>query len=252
MNGENSIVESAPADNPGADSQSPLTEDLALSSLKNPDLSAAQIEQLIKDCSPLKSRKVRLAIAAHARAPRRLALRIIREFYTFELMKFSLLLAAPADLRRMADELLVSRLTSISLGDRLSLARRCSPSVAAALLLDKESRVWQVALENARLTEAAVVTALHRSHSGPSLVEAVCRHPKWSVRPEVRMALLRNAHTPLARALEFAQRLQPALLRDLLHTSKLPEKIKVYLRREKEAPAGHARTAKSKAARKRT
>jgi len=44
------------------------------------------------------------------------------------------------------------------------------------------------------------------------------------------MALLRIPHTPLARALEFASTLPPPLLRDILHTSRLPEKIKVYLR----------------------
>ena len=46
------------------------------------------------------------------------------------------------------------------------------------------------------------------------------------------MALLRNQHTPLARALEFARRLPPALLRDILHASRLPEKTKVYLKKE--------------------
>jgi hypothetical protein len=41
--------------------------------------------------------------------------------------------------------------------------------------------------------------------------------------------LLRSPHTPLARALEFARNLPPPLLRDVLHTSRLPEKIKTYL-----------------------
>jgi hypothetical protein len=46
------------------------------------------------------------------------------------------------------------------------------------------------------------------------------------------MALLRNAHTPLARAIEFARRLPAPVLRDALHASRLPEKIKSYLRKE--------------------
>jgi hypothetical protein len=48
------------------------------------------------------------------------------------------------------------------------------------------------------------------------------------------MALLRNEHTSLARALEFARRLPPAQLRDILHASRLPEKIKAYLRKDME------------------
>jgi hypothetical protein len=103
--------------------------------------------------------------------------------------------------------------------------------VAATLLLDKEARVWQTALDNPRVTEAAIVKALLGPTTTPAFAKAVCHHAKWSLRPEIRMALLRNGHTPLARALEFARRLPPAQLRDILHASRLPERIKSYLRK---------------------
>jgi hypothetical protein len=236
MDLENSVhtnagTEAAGAVTPAEDSSQPaLSEDLALAQLNNRDLSAEQIEEVSRNRNLLKSRKVRFALAAHPHTPRQLALRLIRELYTFDLMQLSLTPAVAADLKRLADELLVSRLASITLGERLSLARRSSGLVAAALLLDKESGVWQAALQNPRLTEAAVVKALQALGSSPAFVEAVCHDPKWSVRHEIRIALLRNPHTPLARALEFARRLAPPLLRDVLHTSRLPEKTKMYLR----------------------
>jgi hypothetical protein len=217
-----------------ASSDSALTEDLAVALLKRGDLLTDDIEQISKNAAVMQSRKVRLALAAHPRAPRRIALRLIRELYTFDLMKFALLPAVAADLKRTADELLVARVTSITLGERISLARRSSTLVAAALLLDKEKNVWQTALENPRLTEMAIVKALLRSNASSAFVEAICRHAKWSVRPEIRMALLRNEHTSLARAVEFARRLPPAQLRDILHASRLPEKIKAYLRNDME------------------
>jgi hypothetical protein len=209
-----------------------LTEDQALALLKNTDVPATDIERITKNSGAMKSRKVRLALAAHPRAPRRVALRLIRELYTFDLMRFTLMPAAAADLKRVADELLVARLASITLGERISLARRCSAMMASALLLDKESRVWQTALENPRLTEASIVKALRRTHASSAFVEAVCHHAKWSLRPEIRLALLRNAHTPLARAIEFARSIQPVQLRDILHSSRLPEKIRAYLKKE--------------------
>jgi len=212
-----------------------LTEDLALALLRHTDLLTHDLEQLAKNPTLIKSRKVRLALAAHPRAPRRIALRLIRELYTFDLMHFAQTPAAPADLKRAADELLITRLASITLGERLALARRCSVTVATALLHDKEPRVWQTAIENPRLTETAVTRALQRPGATPGFVEAVCHHAKWSLRPEIRLALLRNPHTPLARALEFARRLPPAQLRDVLHASRLPEKIKEYLRKELKA-----------------
>jgi len=239
MNSEtqNSIEPSlAPGSASGHASATPesdiVTADLALAALKDRDLASEVIEQISKNTAVMKSRKVRLALVAHPRAPRRIALRLIRELYTFDLMQFSLLPAVAADLKRVADELLVGRLASVSLGERISLARRSSGRVAAALLLDRESRVWQTALENPRLVESGVVSALLRPGASPTFVKAICHHSKWSVRPEIRLASLRNEYTPMARALEFARRLPPAQLRDVLHSSRLPESIKTYLRKD--------------------
>ena len=212
--------------------ESGLTEDVALGLLKRGELTTAEIEQITKDAAVMKSRKVRLRVTAHPRTPRRISLRLLRELCTFDLMHFAMIPTAPADLKRVADELLVGRLPSITLGERISLARRGSGTIAAALLLAKESRVWQTALENGRITESAIVRAVLHSQATPAFVQAVCTHTKWSVRPEIRVALLRSAHTPLGRALEFARRLPPTQLRDVLHASRLPQNVKETVKRE--------------------
>ena len=231
VGGSESAPSSAAAgSSPGADLTAPLNEDLALALLERRDLLPETLEQLGHDLAALKSRKVCVALAAHPHAPRHLALRLLRHFYTGDLMQFVLRPSVAADLKHFAAEQLVTRLPSVTLGERMMLARRASQRVVAALLLDKEPSVAHTALENARLTEAAVIKALLLPNASTALVEAVCHHPKWSVRREVRLALLRSRHTPLARALEFARNLPPPLLRDVLHTSRLPEKIKAYLR----------------------
>jgi hypothetical protein len=208
----------------------PQSEDLILASLQNRDLSPEEIELLGQNQVAMKSRKVCVAIAAHPRTPRHFSIRLIRRFYTFDLMRFSSHVGVAADLKRMADEQLIARLASVTLGERLSLARRGSPAVAAALLFDKEPRVLHTALENSRLTESAVINGVMRPNATSVFVAAVCHHPKWSVRREIRVALLRSPHTPLAHALAFARTIPAALLRDILHGSRLPEKIKTYLR----------------------
>ena len=218
----------SPEESPGVVA---LSEDLALAQLKDPELSSEAVEQISRNAAAMKSRKVRLAVAAHHRTPRRIALRVIRELYTFELMQFALTPVAPADLKRVADELLLGRLSSITLGERISLARRSSAIVAGGLLLDKEPRVWQTALENPRLTEVGVVRALAKTGASRIFVEVVCHHAKWSARIEVRFALLRNSYTPLTKAIEFARRIPPRQLQDILHASKLPESVKRELRK---------------------
>ena len=206
-----------------------LTEDLALALLKHSEVAPEIILNIVKNSDVMKSRKVRLAVAAHPRTARRLSLRLIRESYTGDLARFALLPAVAADLKKAAAELLLTRLPSITLGERISLARRSPGKVAAALLLDKELRVWQAALENPRLTEASIVKVLHRPGASDTLVTFLCCSAKWSARPEIRLALLLNEKTPLTHALAFAGTVPPEQLRDILHASRLPRKVKAHL-----------------------
>jgi hypothetical protein len=96
-------------------------------------------------------------------------------------------------------------------------------------------RVIQTALENPRLTDAFVMQAVLRPGSGFSTVQAVAHHRKWSFRSEIRVALLRTEHLSLARALEFSRGLAPPLLRDVLHSSRLPVRTKEQILRENQA-----------------
>jgi hypothetical protein len=138
----------------------------------------------------------------------------------------------PADVKVAADEVLIARLKTITIGERLSLARRASGRVAGALLLDTEIRVMQTALDNARLTEAFVIQAVLRPQGSAPLIQAVAQHAKWSYRREVRVALLRTENLSLARALEFSKSLSPAVAREALQASRLPAKIKDQILRE--------------------
>ena len=211
-----------------------LTEDLALALLQRPDLPSEALESLSKNPGAMRSRKVKMALVEHPHTPRHVSIPMVRHLFTFDLMQVALTPVVPADIKRAADDALIHRLETLTSGERLSLARRGSASIAGALLLDKESRVMTVALENSRLTEAAIIKALTRQDSPAPFVEAVCRHEKWSVRREIRVALLRNARTPIARALEFARSLPAAQLREILNGSRLPANIQSYLRKQLE------------------
>jgi hypothetical protein len=203
----------APVDLLRAAADPDLTEDLALALLKRPDLHSEVLEQLAKSANALKSRKVKIALASHPHTPRHVSVPLARQFYTFDLMKVALAPLAPADVKVAVDDVLISRLKTVTIGERLTLARRASGRVAAALLLGveiagaktagakiidaktvaRETRVMQTALENPRLTEALVFNSAqpwsmrsHNTRSGPAAEKFVppCCEPNISHWPE--------------------------------------------------------------------
>lgn len=209
-----------------------LTGDLALAMLKRTDAPGEALEQLAKNRAALKLRKVKIALACHPHTPRHVSVPLIRQFYTFDLMKVALSPAVPADVKLTADETLIVRLKTITLGERLTLARQASGRIAGALLLDADQRIMRAALENPRLTEAPVVQAVLNPEASAALVQAVSRHAKWSCRRDVQIALLRTEHLSLARALEFARGIAAPQVREILQNSRLSAKIKEQLLRE--------------------
>jgi hypothetical protein len=206
-----------------------LTEDLGLALMERRDLPRTVIEDLAKNGRAMKSRKLRNAVVMHIRTPRHLSLPLIRHLYTFELMQIALTPQVAADVKIAAEDVMVNRMESISSGERITLARRSSGRVAAALLQDVELRIVEASLNNPFLTEVSVAKGLLKKESSQMLTLEVAKHVKWSVRKDVRAALLRSAHTPLAYAITFSQSFSATALRELLQQSELPENVKEYL-----------------------
>jgi len=192
-----------------------FTEDQALALMQQPDVTPQMLAQISKGAAAAKSRKVNLALVMHPRTPRHISIPALRRLFTFDLMQVTLTPSVPADIKRVAEEQIMNRLESLSSGERMSLARRASGRVAATLLHDADSRVLEAALDNSRLVENSVVTALMK-HAARSLFVAVSEHLKWSQRREVQIALLRSEKTPLERALQMAKHFSENFLREIV------------------------------------
>jgi hypothetical protein len=203
-----------------------LTEDLAMALLNHLDLPREALEALSKSGQLARLRKVRMAIVTHQRTPRHVSVPTIRHLYTFDLMQVALLPSVPPDVKRAAEEVLISKLASISSGERVTLARRSSGRVAGALLLDKEERIMQAALANPQMTEVSIVKALKAGHGTELLAPAVARHQKWSYRNDVKAALLGNKDTPSGRLIHLAAELPINLIKDVLRSGRLTTQAK--------------------------
>jgi hypothetical protein len=212
-------IELAPDDSANAVA-SELSEDQALALLTRDDVTASSLAQLARNPSAMNSRKVLLALATHHRTPRHITMPLLRRLFTFDLMQVALAPTVAADVKRAAEEQILNRLESLPLGERISLARRGSGRVAAALLVDAEARVISTALDNSRLVEALVVTVLMKHNAPESLFVLTSQHPKWALRREVQIALLRSEKTPLEPAIELARNFSADFILEILPESR--------------------------------
>lgn len=166
-----------------------MTEDAALALLERRDTSTEEIERLAKEPGLLASRKVMMGIARHIHTPRHISIPLVRQLFVFELMQVALTPAVAADIKLLAEQCLVGKIGSITMGERLTLAKRGSTRVAAALLTDSDGRVRDAALNNPYMTEMWIVRALMKPGVPSAFKEAVKRHAKWACRAEIRRAL---------------------------------------------------------------
>ena len=81
------------------------------------------------------------------------------------------------------------------------------------------------------MSEDRLVRALMQAEASEALILAVCRHSKWSLRRDIRIALLLNPQTPLAQFWRWLSRLPAAVLRDLLQHAAMDSRVKNYLTR---------------------
>jgi hypothetical protein len=169
-----------------------LTEELALALLARRDLHHKVLEALSKNGAVMKHRKVITAVVRHPRTPRYVALPIARHLYTFELMQIALTPGVAADLKLAVEESMVSRLETVSAGERLGLAKRASGRVAAALLMDPEPRIIEAALLNPQMTEAWIVKGLMSDDPPQSFVELRDALKHFRLSATVKMHLIKE------------------------------------------------------------
>lgn len=208
-----------------------LTEDLALTILRRHDLQASILEAIARNHSVIKQRKVLVGVVEHQHTPRHISLPLLRRLFTFELMQVALARAVHADIKRVADELLIGKLETISLGERITLARQGSANIAAALLLHNETSLIEAALQNPRMTETGIVKSLARPKVPVPLLNMLVQHSKWSTRREIQIGILRRAEAVDALVMQLAAKLPKRALQDLLTQYKLPAGRRELLQR---------------------
>jgi hypothetical protein len=169
---------------------------------------------------------VQCALVNHPNTPLPDALNLVKFLFWRDLNQVAVNFKLATDVRHYAEQILFQRLPAMAAGEKITLARLAAGQVLKALRLDKDPSVIQALLENPRLVEEDVLYLASQQRTPAPVLEAVARDPKWSARREVRIALLRNARTPLSSAIAFVRSLTAVEAKSLATDAKVPLAIR--------------------------
>jgi len=206
-----------------------LQEPDLLRLLERKDLPPEVVREIAAHKEALRSYAVKLALARHPRTPRLISLPLFKFLHLFDLVRVAQTPAVPADVKLAVEEAILKKAERIPRGEKISLARRGSGHVAAGLLLTEDEELIQAVLDNPFLTEAHVSRVLSLEKLSPRVVGIISRHDRWSRRYHLRLALVRNPHTPLHRVLRFLPDLAVNDLREACLDRRMPEEVRNYV-----------------------
>jgi len=184
--------------------------DVVRNALKNPHLHAEHLLSLLKrnDLSEdiLKaiyaqdkvelSHRLRVALVRNPGTPTPLRLTLLPHLRFFELVGLLNLPGTTADQKLAAERQIIKRLPATPLGNKITLARRCSSGVLAVLLAEGNPQVFANCLTNPRLKEVDIYRFLSSARAYAETISQIARHPRWKNRPNLRLAILKNRQTP--------------------------------------------------------
>jgi hypothetical protein len=128
--------------------------------------------------------------------------------------------------RRQADRKLLSLIVSMSLGEKIALARRAHRAIFRVLIELGDGQILLALLNNPRLVENDILIMLNTSEPPPKFFGELASHRKWGPYFRVRRALVECPHTPLPVALSVLVQLPVAELRHARARRDLPEKVR--------------------------
>lgn len=196
------------------------------------DLSSVFLEKITSRREWMGSYRVKRALAFHPRVPLTPGLSLVRELYLSDLVLLTFAPSGNPALRHLAQEMVSARLPQLPTAEKMKIARRGPPRLTGALLIDGSPEVLSTVLDSPLLNEGHVLQALSRITLPSRVVAGIANHGRWSNIYTVRLALLRNAQTPLARVLAFLPSISVTDLRILSTSTSVPSKFQPHIRRE--------------------
>jgi len=218
-----------------------LAEEHLLALLRRRDLTEELLRSVHRHELTGSSHRVKLELVKNPQTPAPVALALLPHLFLFELLDLCILPGTTPDQRYAAERQLIQRLPTTEQGQKLTLARRCGGAVLEALVAAGDKQVLELALDNPRLRELALLKLLRSGRAGAETISLIARHPRWSQRKTLQQAILKHRKTPDIWYTLWLPRLKAVELRALLQGRSLGSRQKQLVEKELARRGGQAR-----------
>jgi hypothetical protein len=177
-----------------------LSEEEVLGVIDNPNVTPQILGKIAQTPRLTGFHSVRLRLVGHRQTPQAHAVKLIHYLYWLDLLGLSVDVQVPAPVRRAIDTQLLIRVEKLTLGERITSARRCSDALIHVFLFDPHPKVFESLLVNARLREDDLLALVSSDRATADQLRMIADDMKWSYRYAIRKALVLNPRTPPAAA----------------------------------------------------
>ncbi len=173
-----------------------FNENHLLALLKRRDLSEDLLKAIYRLPMVGENRELKLAVVHNPHTPAHVTMAILPYLQLFELINICHLPGVTPDQKLAAERAIIQRLPTTPLGNKITLARRCSSAVVEALVREGDPRFMDACLDNPHLKESAIFQFLNGPNSTADGISMVARHSRWKARANLQLAILKNPKTP--------------------------------------------------------
>ena len=194
--------------------------------LRSPFCTAQIAELIAADPKLLDAHTVRERLAGFPGFTFSRALDMLSTLPWASLLSLSQTPRTPPVVRRQAERHVLSQVVSMTLGEKIALARRAHRAIFPTLISGGDENVLTALLDNPRLVENDILVMLNTAAPPPGFFTELARHRKWGQYFRVRRALVECAHSPLPLALSVLVQLPTSELRRVIARPGLPQKVR--------------------------
>jgi hypothetical protein len=173
-----------------------LLEDEALALLDNPNCTAAVCQTLARGQRLTAFYSVRLRLVQHRATPLTHAVKLVHYLHWPDLLRLSVDVTVPPQVRRSIDTQLLANLPKLALGEKIAAAKRCSAALIKVLLFDPDPNVFASLLINQLVREEDLLLLATSESASAEKLRLLAADQKWSSRYAIRRALAVNPSTP--------------------------------------------------------